>query len=107
MSEISFSVLLYRYLFHTWLFRDVTRGSLLERAASWRHNQQQARWLPRYIKRWLVLGTIAYLLGLLVELAMQSPVASAVFYVPSALSVPINAVLAASWLGLKLLPGPL
>lgn len=107
MADLSFPQLLYRYLFHTWLFRDVTRGNLYERAASWRYNQQQAHWLPRYIKRWVVLGGIAYLLGFLIELAMQSPVLSAFFYVPSALSVSVNAVLAVSWLGLKLLPAPL
>ena len=42
---MAFRTLLYRYFFFGWLFRDVTRGNLFERAAAWRHNQAQAHWL--------------------------------------------------------------
>ena len=42
---MSFGTLLYRYFFFGWLFKDVNRGNLLERAAAWRHNREQARWL--------------------------------------------------------------
>ena len=51
-----FSTLLYRYFFYGWLFCDVGRGTVWERAAAWRHNREQARWLPTYIRRWLVIG---------------------------------------------------
>jgi len=103
---MTFRTLLYRYFFFGWLFRDVNRGSLFERAAAWRHNQAQARWLPTYMRRWLVLGLGAYALGALVELVLGAPAVSAVFYVPSALSVPINAVTVVVWCGLKALSAP-
>ena len=106
-SPPSFRTLLYRYFFFGWLFRDVNRGSLLERAAAWRHNQAQAQWLPTYMRRWVCWGIFFYALGCAVEIALQAPTLSALFYVPSALSVPINAVLGAAWLGLKTLPKPL
>jgi hypothetical protein len=41
-----------------------------------------------------------------VELSLGSPQLSALFYVPSAMSVPVNAVIAVAWLGLKALPAP-
>jgi hypothetical protein len=106
-AQPAFRTLLYRYFFFGWLFRDVNRGTLLERAAAWRHNQSQARWLLTYMRRWLVCGLLLYGLGWLVERALQAPVASALFYIPGALSVPVNAVIGAAWIGLKALPGPL
>jgi hypothetical protein len=99
--------LLYRYFFFGWLFRDVSRGSLFERAAAWRHNQAQAHWLPTYMRRWLVFGLVFYAAGAFVEGVMGAPIASALLYVPGALSVPINAVTIVVWAGLKALSAPL
>jgi hypothetical protein len=99
--------LLYRYFFFDWLFRDVRRGTLLERAAAWRHNRQQARWLPTYLRRWLGCGALFYALGLLVEAGLGATFASSVFYVSGVLSVPVNAVIAMAWVGLRALPPPL
>jgi len=106
-SSPGLATLLYRYFFFGWLFRDVNRGSLLERAAAWRHNQAQAQWLPTYMRRWVCWGVFFYGLGCAVELALHAPTLSALFYIPSALSVPVNAVLGAAWLGLKALAKPL
>lgn len=107
VQELAFRTLLYRYFFCGWLFKDASRGNLFERAAAWRHNQAQAQWLPRYMRRWLSCGLVLYGLGGVVELLLNAPGLSAIFYVPSALSVPANAVIGAVWLGLKALPGPL
>jgi len=106
VHELTFRTLLYRYFFFGWLFRDVTRGNLLERSAAWRHNRSQAHWLLTYMRRWLWCGVLLYGLGGLVEMLIGLPALSALFYVPSALSVPVNAVIGAVWLGLKALPGP-
>jgi hypothetical protein len=106
VQDPAFRTLLYRYFFFAWLFKDASRGSMLERAAAWRHNQQQARWLPTYMRRWLWSGVLLFGVGSLLELALDAPALSAFFYVPGALSVPVNAVIAAAWLGLKSMPGP-
>ena len=106
MQETAFRTLLYRYFFFGWLFMDASRGSLFERMAAWRHNQSQARWLPTYMRRWVWCGLMLYGAGHLVELMFNSPGLSAFFYVPSALVVPVNAVIGAAWIGLKTLPGP-
>ncbi len=107
VQSLAFRTLLYRYFFFGWLFRDVNRGNLLERSAAWRHNQANAHWLLTYMRRWFWCGALLYGLGTLVELALQSPVLSVVFYVPGAMSVPVNAVIGVAWLGLKMLPPPL
>jgi hypothetical protein len=107
VQETAFRTLLYRYFFFGWLFKDVNRGNLFERAAAWRHNQQQARWLPKYMRRWLWCGLAFYALGGVAELMLAAPLLSVMFYVPSALTVPVNAVIGAAWVGLKVLPGPL
>lgn len=99
-------MLLYRYFFFSWLFRDVSRGNGFERAAAWRHNQEQAHWLLTYMRRWFWCGAVLYLAGSFVELVLGAPVLSAFFYVPGALSVPINAIIAVIWLGLRMLPAP-
>lgn len=101
---MAFRTLLYRYFFFGWLFRDVNRGNVIERAAAWRHNRTQARWLPTYMRRWLACGVFLYGLGQLFELLVGAPGLSVLFYVPSALSVPVNAVIGAAWVGFKLLP---
>ena len=104
---MAFRTLLYRYFFFGWLFRDMTRGNLFERAAAWRHNQSQARWLPTYMRRWLVFGALSYAAGTFVEMVVGAPAASALLYVPGALSVPINAVIVVARAGLKALSAPL
>lgn len=98
--------LMYRYLFFGWLFRDVSRGNLFERAAAWRHNLAQAHWLAVYLRRWSMLGATCYGLGHLVEHALGQSLLSAVFYVPTALSVAVNAVIGVAIAGFKVLPGP-
>jgi hypothetical protein len=101
---MSFATLLYRYFFFGWLFQDVSRGSLLERAAAWRHNRDQARWLPTYMRRWFWCGLFSYALGAGVETLLHAPGLSVVFYVPCALAVSVNAVIGAAWVGLRVVP---
>jgi len=95
MQELAFRTLLYRYFFFGWLFKDASRGNLFERSAAWRFNQAHAHWL------------LAYTLGGVLELGLNTPGLSVLFYVPSALSVPVNVVIGVLWIGLKALPGPL
>lgn len=105
-SSPTLRTLLYRYFFFGWLFRDVNRGNVIERAAAWRHNRDQARWLPTYMRRWLWCGLFFFALGCTMERLFDAPGLSVVFYVPGALSVPVNAVIGAAWIGLRVLPAP-
>jgi polyferredoxin len=106
VQDVTFRTLLYRYFFFGWLFKDTSCGNVLERAAAWRYNKERSHWLLTYMRRWLWCTLLFYGLGGLVELMLNSPGLSAFFYVPSAISVSVNAVIGAAWLGLKALPGP-
>lgn len=101
-----FSQLLHRYLFFSWLFRDASRGNLLERRAAWLHNQACACWLPVYMRRHGVLGGLLFGLGLAVEELLHWPLGSAFFYVPCILTVHVNLVAGVAWLGLRRMPPP-
>ena len=107
MQDLPFRTLLYRYFFFTWLYRDVNRGNVIERAAALRWNKEHAHWLLTYLRRWLCCGAIFYAIGGVVEWGLQSPGLSVMFYIPSALSVPVQAVIGAAWIGLKVLPATL
>lgn len=106
MHELTFRTLVYRYFFFEWLFVDVTLGNVFERSAAMRHNRSQAHWLLIYMRRWLWCAVLFFGLGGIVEILLGAPAISALFYVPSALSVSVNAVIAAAWLGLKTLAEP-
>ena len=103
-DEITFRTLLYRYFFFGWLYKDVSRGNAFERAAALRWNKDHAHWLLTYMRRWLWCGAVFWVLGCMVEWMLQAPGLSILFYIPSALSVPVNAVIGAAWVGLKVLP---
>ena len=100
MQDLLFRSLLYRYLFYGWLFRDASRGNRLEQAAAIQYNRAQARWLPTYMRRWLVLGALFFCVAAFCETVLASPQLSAFFYVPSVLSMPINFVTAICWIAL-------
>ncbi len=106
VDEPAFRTLLYRYFFFAWLYRDVGQGNALQRASAWRYNREHAGWLVTYMRRWLGCGLILCSIGVLIERLLDAPGLSAIFYVPGVISVPINAVIATTWLGLKTLPGP-
>ncbi|HEY3049501.1 MAG TPA: hypothetical protein VGJ72_18810 [Polaromonas sp.] len=97
--DITFRALLYRYFFFAWLFRDVNQRDLFGRAAAWRHNKGQARWLPLYMRRYLVSGALLFAIGWMLEHA--SPVLSAFFYVPGVMSVPMITVAGVAWIGFQ------
>lgn len=85
--------LYYRYFFFGWLFKDVNKGNVLERAAALRWNKEHAYHLFKYLRRWAFLMAIFYALGLCFELLLKLPVISAFFYVPSVVSAAFQSVI--------------
>jgi hypothetical protein len=100
-DTLPFRTLLYRYFFFAWLFRDAGVRDLLERAAALNHNRAAARWLPTYMKRWVVVGIAGWAIGSAVELLLGAPL-SLLFFLPSVMSVPISSVILVAWLWLRL-----
>jgi hypothetical protein len=103
LTEVSFARLLYRYLFFGWLFRDVQRGTWLEREAALRHNQERSVWLPTYMRRWTVLGLGLYGVGVALE-AVGHEATAPVAYVAACIAAPVIAVALAGWVLLKRAP---
>ena len=93
--------LLYRYFFFGWLFRDVTRGSLLERAAAWRANRQRRHHLLTYLRRWSFVFAAGYGLGVLFEHPLQLIYAAAWCYSSSCVSASVIFVILTSWISLS------
>jgi hypothetical protein len=105
VDATTFPQLLYRYWFYGWLFRDVNRGNVYERAAAQRHNHSRSRWLPTYLRRWSLLGLLSFAIGWAIEPHAPTPIA-VLFFATCVLSVPINAVTLAAWIGLRVQAGP-
>ena len=97
MDTLPFRSLLYRYFFYGWLFRDASRGNVLERAASMRHNREQARWLPLYLRRMLVVGALLLSVAAFIEQVLGWPLASASFYLATVMTVPYDIVTGVCW----------
>ncbi len=104
MQAPTFAEMLYRYWFYGWLFVDVNRGSLFDRAAARRHNQARSVWLPTYLKRWTLLGLMCFVIGSGLEPHAPPPLVL-MFFLPCVLTVPLNAVTLAAWIGLRSGPG--
>ena len=94
-------VKLYRYLFYGWLFRDARRGSHWERSTALRHNREQARWLPLYMLRWLLLGALLFGGAAGIESSGASAGLAAAFYLLAMFAVPFNLVTALCWAFLR------
>jgi hypothetical protein len=87
----------YRYFFYDWLFRDAGSGSDLERAAALRHNRVGARWLPTYLRRWLVGGSLLLAVATWADQALGHPVLSAVLAVALVLVIVFLVVTVVCW----------
>lgn len=93
----SLHVAIHRYFFYGWLFRDASSGSDLERAAALRHNRPSAKWLPTYLLRWSVLGSMLFATETWVERSLASTVISAVLAVGLVFVIVFLVVTTLSW----------
>jgi hypothetical protein len=94
-------VLLYRYFFFDWLFRDASRGTLAERESALRFNRQIRHYLLVYLRRWTMLVACSCALGASLEKGLSLDYAATVFYCLSSISLVTAAVIARLWVGLK------
>ncbi len=61
-DEMPLSLVLFRYLWPFWLFKDATRGDRMTRAAAYRHNRSMRMYLPGYMIKWVFSSALALLL---------------------------------------------
>lgn len=60
-DDMPFSLVLFRYLWPFWLFKDATRGDRMARAAAYRHNRSMRMYLPGYMVKWVFSSALAFL----------------------------------------------
>ncbi|HMV64187.1 MAG TPA: hypothetical protein PLN96_11655 [Zoogloea sp.] len=100
----AFAHLVYRYLWPYAYFRDVTRGSFLERQQNYRHNRRMGMHLPGFMLKWACLTVFFYLLGSLCEELLELVLPAACCYVTGAWTLTILVQLCVAWLWLKRFP---
>jgi len=101
-APVAFRTLLYRFVFFDWLFKDVNAArSAVERHAALQHNRYMRRYLPVYLRRWTVMATLDFGMGLLLERALQATLLSAYFFTWSCVTMAGMAVIAAAWVFLS------
>ncbi len=61
-EDLPLSLLLFRYLWPFWLFKDATRGDRMARAAAYRHNRGMRVYLPGYLLKWVISCAFALLM---------------------------------------------
>ena len=61
-DDMPFSLVLFRYLWPFWLFRNAARGDRYARAAAYRHNRDMRIYLPGYLVKWGCSSTFALLM---------------------------------------------
>lgn len=62
-----FALVLFRYLWPFWLFRDASSGDRIARAAAYRHNRDMRVYLPGYLMKWMFNSSAALALTLLLD----------------------------------------
>lgn len=97
-------LLLYRYLWPFQYFRDVTRGTRIERQQNYRHNRSMRVFLPGFICKWVVLSALCFALGSLCDHSLELTIAAAACYITSTLTIIVAVKLGAAWLWLERFP---
>jgi len=58
-DQMPLSLVLFRYLWPFWLFKNASAGDRLARAAAYRHNRNMRIYLPGYLVKWVCNCAIA------------------------------------------------
>jgi hypothetical protein len=89
-DDMPLSLVLFRYLWPFWLFKDASRGDRLARAAAYRHNRSMRIYLPGYLMRWMFNSVVAFAIA--AGFGSMSPAHAA-----SSGGVDVFAIIAAGW----------
>lgn len=90
-DDMPLSLVLFRYLWPFWLFKDASRGDRMTRAAAYRHNRSMRIYLPGYLMKWIFNCATAF--AITAGFGSLSPTQAVS---PSA-SLDVFAVIAAGW----------
>jgi hypothetical protein len=86
-EDMPLSIVLFRFLWPFWLFRDASRGDRVARAAAYRHNRDMRVYLPGYLMKWLLSATFGLALTSGVDSLARSFTSTALALVSAAFAV--------------------
>jgi hypothetical protein len=96
--------LLYRYLWPFQYFRDVSRGSTLERQQNYRHNRAMRVFLPGFILKWSLVSGAWFAFGSVLDRGFEWVVPAACCFMTGTWTFVMVVVLGAAWMWLERFP---
>lgn len=98
------SRLLYRFLWPFQYFRDVTRGSRIERVQNYRYNRAMRAYLPGFVLKWALLTGLWFSAAGFADQVLCWVVPAACLYVTATWTLSVSVVLVVCWLWLERFP---
>jgi hypothetical protein len=96
--------LLIRYLWPYSYFRDVSRGSLLERQQAYRFNRRMGIYLPGFMFKWALLTAFFFVLGTLCDELLDIVLPAACCFVTGTWTLTVVIQLTIAWVWFKHFP---
>lgn len=90
-EDMPLSLVLFRYLWPFWLFKDASRGDRMTRAAAYRHNRSMRIYLPGYLMKWMLSCVTTF--GITAAFGSLSTAQAA----STTASLDVFAIIAAGW----------
>jgi len=97
-------LLLYRFLWPFQYFRDVSRGSTLERQQNYRHNRAMRIFLPGFILKWSLLTGIWFAFGSFLDRGFELVLPAVCCFVTCTSTFVMVVILGAAWMWLERFP---
>jgi hypothetical protein len=72
-EDMPLSIVLFRFMWPFWLFRDASHGDRFARAAAYRHNREMRVYLPGYITKWVLSAGLVLTLSAAIESLIPPP----------------------------------
>ncbi|NTV11213.1 MAG: hypothetical protein HGA47_10625 [Zoogloea sp.] len=94
----------YRYLWPFQYFRDVNRGSLMERQQNYRHNRAMRSYLPGFVAKWAVLTLLLFGVGAAFDALPACVLPAACCFISGAWTLTVMLLVTASWAWLERFP---
>jgi len=94
----------FRYFWPFRYFRDVTRGSLLERQLNYRHNRAMRVFLPGFMLKWALFTALWFGFGSALDQATGLVIPAACCFMTGSWTFIVVVLLATSWAWLERFP---
>lgn len=94
----------FRFFWPFRCFRDVTRGSLLERQMNYRHNRAMRVFLPGFVVKWVLLTALWFYFGGLFDQLAGLVIPAACCFMTGSWTFIVSLLLGTSWAWLERFP---